>query len=365
MLRTIRRVFWYRLPLALLVVIATVIGIFLLVNVLLEVKLASADRVDLTLADKASGGGGNYLLVGSDTRSFVNDPNEADAFGDASETGPARSDTIMVLHIDPDSERALLVSFPRDLWVDIPGRGGAKLNAAFNDGPQSVIDTLETDFDVPIQHYLEVNFESFRDIVDAIGTVPVYFPAAARDELSGLNALVPGCYQLDGTAALSLVRSRHLEVLDPESGEWRSPDPIPDLGRIKRQQAFLREVGKLAMDNALTNPFKANDIIDGAISRLRVDGDFGRADVFNLADAFAAGGDGPETLTVPSTPGTRDGQSVLELTSDADALLNRLRDFETVVPSAAPADEGGGAPVPIASVGGQEPSSLEPVPGEC
>jgi LCP family protein required for cell wall assembly len=358
-------VFWYRLPLALLIVISTVIGTFLLANVLIEVKLGAADRVDLSLSGDPSGGGANYLLIGSDTREFVSDQNEEDAFGTSSETGPARSDTIMVLHTDPDSDRALLVSFPRDLWVDIPGRGNAKINAAFNDGAQSVIDTLESDFDVPIQHYVEVNFASFRDIVDAIGTVPVYFPAPARDKKSGLHAPVQGCYQLDGTAALEFVRARNLEVLDPITGSWTTPDPIPDLGRIKRQQAFLREVGKRAMDSALTNPLTANDIIDGAIGRLRVDGDFGRTDVFSLADAFAAGGDGPETLTVPTEGATRDGQSVLDATSDAEALFQRLRDFDTVVPSAAPAATGDAEPVPIASVSGQEPSSLAPVPGTC
>src|SRR6266545_1108992 len=121
---------------ALLLVVATVAAGFLLLNVVLEVKLASADRVDLTLAPSPGGGGANYLLIGSDTRSFVSDPTDRLRFGQ--DVGGQRSDTIMVLHTDPDSERALLVSFPRDLWVDIPNHGSAKLNAAFNNGPQSV-----------------------------------------------------------------------------------------------------------------------------------------------------------------------------------------------------------------------------------
>lgn len=353
---------------ALLLVVATVAAGFLLLNVVLEVKLASADRVDLTLAGSPSGGGANYLLIGSDTRSFVDNPNDARQFGDEGDTGPQRSDTIMVLHTDPDSGRALLVSFPRDLWVDIPGRGHAKLNAAFNDGPQAVIDTLARNFDVPIQHYVEVNFDSFREIVDAIGTVPVYFPTPARDKLSNLNVLAPGCYQLDGPAALAYVRSRHLEVVDPDTGKWRDADTIPDLGRIGRQQAFLREVGTRAMDEALTNPLKANDIIDSAISRLRLDSDFGRTDVFTLADGLAAGdagSGGPETLTVPTRSATRGGQSVLEATSDADALFARLRDFDATVASAEAGDTGGGATTPAdgAPASSARPVSLTPVPG--
>jgi LCP family protein required for cell wall assembly len=328
-----------RAGLALVLVLVLLVGGFLALNVVLEMKLGSAERVTLTLADGPSGGGANYLLVGSDTRAFVTDPADAQAFGETGDAGGQRSDTIMVLHTVPGSPRALLVSFPRDTWVDISGRGSAKLNAAFNDGPQAVIDTLAVNFDVPIHHYIEVNFDSFRQLVDAVGTVPVYFPVPARDELSGLGVGFPGCVPLDGGAALAFVRSRHLELLDPESGEWELADPIPDLGRIERQQAFLRVLGSRAMDEALTNPFQANRIVDELLGGLTLDDDFGRTDVFRLADALAPDGNGgadaggPESQTLPTTPATRSGQAVLVTTSDADALLARLRDFESFVPA--------------------------------
>ncbi len=323
-----------RFAIALALVLTIVIGGFVLANVVIEAKLGDAERVQLTLAEAPDGGGANYLLLGSDSRSFVNETGET-AFGDESDAGGQRSDTIMVLHTDPDSGRALLVSFPRDLWVDIPGRGGSRINAAFNDGPQAVIDTLAQNFDVPVHHYVEVNFDSFRSIVDAIGSVPVYFPTAARDSLSGLEIPFPGCVPVDGATALAFVRSRHLELLNPETQEWEDADQIPDLGRIGRQQDFLREVGTRAMDTALTDPFKGNEIADRAVENLTVDQDFGRSDVFNLASGLAGstnGIGGPESQTVPSEPATRDGASVLEATADAEALLARLRDFETVVP---------------------------------
>ncbi len=327
-----------RFAVALVLVLAIVVGGFVLVNVVIESKLGGAERVQLTLADAPGGGGANYLLIGSDSRSFVAETGET-AFGDETDAGGQRSDTIMVLHTDPDSGRALLVSFPRDLWVDIPGRGGSRINAAFNDGPQAVIDTLAQDFDVPIHHYVEVNFDSFRQIVDAIGSVPVLFPAAARDALAGLNVTAPGCVPVDGATALAFVRSRHLELLNPDTQEWEDADQIPDLGRIGRQQAFLREVGTRAMDAALTDPFKGDAIADRAVDNLTVDQDFGRTDVFNLADGLAgssSGVGGPESQTIPTEPVTRDGQSVLDATGDADALLARLRDFDTTVPD--PAD---------------------------
>ncbi len=308
---------------------------FVLVMVVIGAKLGSANHVDLTLADAPSGGGGNYLLIGSDTRSFVSDAADAEAFGDQGAAGGQRSDTIMVLHFDPDNGRSLLVSFPRDLWVQIPGSGDAKLNAAFNDGPQAVVDAIETNFAVPIQHYIEVNFATFRELVDAVGTVPVFFPTPARDELSGLNIPSFGCVELDGATALSFVRSRHLELLDTETGRWENADAIPDLGRIGRQQAFLRVLGQRAMDRAFSNPFAANDIIDQAIGNLTIDRSFGRIDAFRLASAFAGSGGtgGPESQAVPTAPASRGGQSVLVPTDQADALLERLRDFDTVTPA--------------------------------
>ena len=298
-------VFQTRALIALGVVFAIVVAMLVLVIVVVGSKLDSATHVDLTLSELPSGGGANYLLIGSDTRSFVTDAADAEAFGDSGDASGQRSDTVMVLHFDPDASRSLLVSFPRDLWVDIPGTGESKLNAAFNDGPQSVIDTLESNFSVPIQHYVEVNFSSFRDLVDAVGTVPVLFPAPARDDLSGLDVPTAGCVEADGPTALALVRSRHLELFDNNTGRWENADAIPDLGRIGRQQAFLRVLGQRAMDRALTNPFAANDIIDQAVGNLTLDSDFGRTDAFQLAAAFTGTGDGasgPESQ-VPPTPG--------------------------------------------------------------
>lgn len=324
-----------RALIALGVVMAIVVATFALVMVVVGIKLGAAEHVDLLLADAPSGGGGNYLLIGSDSRSFVADEGDAQAFGDAGDAGGQRSDTIMVLHFDPDSPRSLLVSFPRDLWVDIPGTGDSKLNAAFNDGPQAVVDTLDANFGVPIHHYVEVNFATFRELVDAVGTVPVFFPTPARDELSGLNIPYFGCAELDGAAALAFVRSRHLELLDTETGRWENADAIPDLGRIGRQQAFLRVLGQRAMDRAFTNPFAANDIIDQAVGKLTLDRDFGRIDAFRLAAAFAGdGGDGGlESQAVPTAPASRSGQSVLVPTDEAEGLLARLRDFDAVAPS--------------------------------
>src|SRR4029077_14112799 len=124
-----------------------------------------------------------------------------------------RSDTIMILHTDTSSGRTLLVSVPRDLWVPIAGHGSSQINSAFTIGPQTLVDTIQADLNVPIHHYVEVNFDTFRKMVDAIGSVPVLFPAPARDHFSDLNVPTAGCVHLNGAQALSFVRSRDLQVL--------------------------------------------------------------------------------------------------------------------------------------------------------
>jgi LCP family protein required for cell wall assembly len=148
------------------------------------------------------------LIIGSDTRAFVDSAADEQHFGDAQGQSGQRSDTIMVAHVDPTTGTGMLVSFPRDLWVDIPGAGKSRINAAFNIGPQRVIETIKQDFDVDINHYLEVNFAGFRDIVSALGSVPLFFPAPARDKKTGLNVPEAGCQNLNGEQAFAYVRSR-------------------------------------------------------------------------------------------------------------------------------------------------------------
>ena len=232
--------FVHRYALALGVTVALVVAIIVGVDVLVAQKLASVPKVPLQLSSPPAGGA-NYLLVGSDTRSFVSTPGDRAAFGSESSNQGQRSDTIMVLHAEPAAGRSLLVSIPRDLWVNIPGQGMAKINSAFDVSPQKLVDTIQADLGVPINHYVEVNFDLFRKIVDAVGSIPVYFPAAARDSFSDLSIVAPGCYQLNGAQALSFVRSRDMQVLDPTTHAWKTLDAVPDIGRIGRQQAFVRE----------------------------------------------------------------------------------------------------------------------------
>src|SRR5262249_38296008 len=153
------------------------------------------------------------------------------------------SDTIMIAHVDPRVKVATLVSIPRDTFVTIPGCDAVvKINATFNSdyscggkrgGPQMLVDTIDANFGVPINHYIEVNFVAFRQIVDVIGHVSLYFPTPARDRKSGLFIDRSGCRPLNGIMALNYARSRYYEYKDYATGNWKS-DPRSDFGRIAR-----------------------------------------------------------------------------------------------------------------------------------
>jgi LCP family protein required for cell wall assembly len=282
--------------------------------------------------------GGNFLLIGSDSRAFVEQsPQDAQHFGSPQQEVGQRSDTIMVAHVDSARGTGFIVSFPRDLWVDIPGMGKAKLNAAFNAGPQRLIETIEQDFGVPISHYLQVDFAGFRNIVDAIGTIPIYFPTPARDKLSGLYINQAGCQHLNGADALAYVRSRYYEML--ENGKWHS-DPSSDLGRIKRQQYFLRTLAQQAVHASEHSPWKAPKILDNMLANLQRDPKLGLSALRGLAYAFHGSGT-LETFTLPTHPQKINGQDALVL-DDAQAgpLLARLRGVSG----------GGTAPPPPAGV---------------
>jgi LCP family protein required for cell wall assembly len=138
--------------------------------------------------------------------------------------------------------------------VKIPGHGTSRINSAFRpDDPQLLIDTIAGEFDVPIDHFIQIDFCAFNRIVSAIGTVDVPLPYAVRDKATGLNVLEPACHAFDGREALQYVRSRHLEYLDDTTGKWRE-DPSSDRGRIARQQDFLRRTLIAALNKGILQP---------------------------------------------------------------------------------------------------------------
>lgn len=177
----------------------------------------------------------NYLLLGSDSREGLS-REEQIAFGtDADIGGENRSDTIILIHTEPKQQKAVFLSFPRDLWVEIPGQGEGKINSAFEggidgNGPVRVARTITNLTGLRVNHVLYVDLAGFQGLVDTLGGVDMCVPYPMVDPLTGLD-IDSGCQHFDGATALAYVRTRHQVC-----------DAIPDFARIGRQQQFLRAV---------------------------------------------------------------------------------------------------------------------------
>lgn len=283
--------------------------------------------------DDDSGRPMNVLLVGSDARENIS-AEEQERFGSEKDSGGQRSDTIIVLHADPRAQKAAILSIPRDLAVPIAGRPDQRpdrINTAFQNGPEVLIKTIRESLGIEIDHYAEVDFNGFRSVVDAIGGVTLYFDAPARDRVSGLDIGQPGCVEMDGETALAYVRSRNYQYL--EKGKWQQ-DPTADLGRIERQQAFIRRVlGKAS--RAGRNPLTLNALVNTAVDKVTIDKAFSTKDVFRLARQFKSlEPDAVEIFNLPTTNVRIDKKAVLRLVQpDAGEIIDRFNGKVEPAPS--------------------------------
>jgi LCP family protein required for cell wall assembly len=250
------------------------------------------------------------LLVGSDSRAFVDNATQVKAFGSGTEEGGQRSDVTMAVRIDPAAKTVTILSIPRDLWVDIPGdvtdiSGMNRINAAFNSGPDLLVQTIEQDLGIPINHYASVGFDGFSGMVNALGGITMDFPTEVKDQYTGLDVTTTGCQVVNGTTALQLVRSRHLYYMNAE-GEWEY-DGQSDFSRIQRQDAFFRAV--LAKLNATgLDPLTINAFLGAAVTNLTIDDTLTKTDLFNLAQDFKGlSSSHLVTETLPTTSFVTDG----------------------------------------------------------
>ncbi|MGH9118867.1 MAG: LCP family protein [Acidimicrobiales bacterium] len=280
-------------------------------------------RVELgtVLADDAVAPGQpeNYLIIGVDNAP-PGEPGYRPDLGSSE-----RSDTIMVIRIDPESEQALLLSFPRDLYARIPGVGRDRINAAIQyGGPELLVATIEEGYGVPIHHFVSVNLEGFKQLVDLVGGIPVYFPEPARDDRSGLDVPEAGCVVLGPEQALAYARSRAYQAL--RDGRWQV-DGTGDLGRISRQQHFIRRALETAISHGARNPLVLRHLIDAGISSVRLDEELTVDDLVDLGRRF--GDFNPDTLTMHSLPVVDDvvgGAAVLRLVErHAEPVLDAFR----------------------------------------
>jgi LCP family protein required for cell wall assembly len=293
----------------------------------------------------------NYLLLGSDSRAGLT-PEEQEQFGtDEDIGGENRADTIILVHTEPDQKQATFLSFPRDLWVEIPGMGEGRINTAFDGGIEGngayrVARTIRNLTGLRINHVMYVDLAGFQEVVDTLGGVDLCIPAYQVntpgwvtqhtadggvesiyydepghivDPNTGLN-VAPGCQRLDGTMALAYVRTRQLPC-----------DSIPDFARIGRQQQFLR-----AVISELLSPSRLlglANLVPDLLGNVVVDeGLRNPAELVYLAGTLQGVNTGAADFrSVPSVPAgvTVDGQYlsvVRAVEPDATRLFRRIGD---------------------------------------
>ncbi|WP_455246313.1 LCP family protein [Streptomyces xantholiticus] len=230
-----------------------------------------------------SGRGMNLLVVGTDGRDKITaEQRKKYRLGGA----PCNcTDTIMLVHVSKDRERASVVSLPRDSYAEMPEHVDTttgkrhkphpvKLNAAYAEGgPALTVRTVENMTKVKVDHYLEVDFTSFMETVDVVGGVEVCTARPMKDSHTGLDLPV-GTHKLDGGQALQYVRSRHI-------------DGAADLGRMQRQQRFLAAlVDRATSSGVLLNPVKFRKATSTMLNSVRADRNFGTREILALGRAM-------------------------------------------------------------------------------
>ncbi|MEY3920050.1 MAG: hypothetical protein RLZ15_844 [Actinomycetota bacterium] len=282
-----------------------------------------------------------YLVVGSDTREGLTAAElRLLRVGSTKTAAGARSDTMMLVHISKSRDRAVVISIPRDSLVTIPAHTSldgktqisetqSKVNAAFAwGGAPLLIQTIEKATNLRIDHYVEVNFAGFKNVVDALGGIQVCSKVPINDPKSHL-VMSAGVHTLNGIEALKYVRTRDF-------------DGLGDIGRMQRQQQFVSAVFRKATSTGvLLNPFKVKDLISAIFKTVKTDETLDQGDIVNLAKQIKNLAPGKmRTMTIPL--GTANGYAagvgsvVIWHETLAPELFERLRNDLPVVDEVKP-----------------------------
>ncbi|MBU1944580.1 MAG: LCP family protein [Actinobacteria bacterium] len=226
------------------------------------------------------------------------------------ETGNYRTDIMMLVSVKPGEKKSAVISIPRDTMITIPGHGTQKINAAnaFG-GPPLAIETVRRFTGLDVNHYVLMDFEGFKGIVDAVGGVKMHVDAEIHDQYAG--DVPAGDQVLDGNTALAFVRARH------------DPDSVPegDLSRVENQRKFFQAM--LSTVSHVRNPFKLMKVVDVASKNIKTDLTF--LQMLSLGRKLQGAGDQMQMATVPGTPKyTKGGWYYIV---DEDAFRQMLETF--------------------------------------
>ncbi|WP_405612225.1 LCP family protein [Streptomyces sp. NBC_01508] len=271
----------------------------------------------------------DILVLGSDSRSGDNAEYGTDQ-------GGARSDTAMIMHVNEGHRTASVVSVPRDTIVERPdcqddkgataaGEQRAMFNTAYEvGGPACAVKTVETMSGIRMDHYIEVDFTGFKQLIDDLGGVKITTNEAIDDSKSQLK-LAPGTHTLDGEQALALVRTR------------TSVGDGSDLGRIQLQQAFIKALITQVKDiGLLSSPKKLYDVADSATRAITPDSELDSVrELVGFAGGLKSlGAKDVNMITLPVEYDPADPNRVVPLEKESEQVWTALRADKPVPASA-------------------------------
>ncbi|WP_026818192.1 LCP family protein [Arthrobacter castelli] len=254
----------------------------------------------------------NILLMGSDTRADMGNLTSGSPTGE-------RSDTIMLMHIPPDRENVYVMSIMRDLWVEIPGHGMNKINAAMSfGGIPLTVQTIEGMFDDRIDHVAVIDFQGFKALTEALGGVTVNVPYSFS---TGEYAFEAGPMTLEGEQALAFVRERKAF----SSGDYQ---------RVANQQIFVKALlSEFLNAKTLTNPGRISDVVKNFAPYISVDEQLDAGRVGELAFSLrGVRSDDVKMFTLPTqgTGTSDDGQSIVLKDEQAIERISQALDDGTL-----------------------------------
>ncbi|HTO01205.1 MAG TPA: LCP family protein [Microthrixaceae bacterium] len=272
----------------------------------------------------------NFLIIGTDSAVGLD---KDDPVLKKRDMSGQLADVIMILRVEPEKNTARILSIPRDTRVQLAPSGKyGRINAAMTGvgGEANLVKTIKRNFGIPIDNYVMLNFSGFRKLVEVLDGVPIYFTTPVRDRNSGLLIEEPGCQVLNPSQALAYARARHLYFY--EDGKWR-PDGTGDLGRITRQQDFIKRALRKAAEKGLRNPTTALGVINAAAGALRMDSTLDVGTLLELAKQFQSFN--PESLDstqVPTVYAPRGGVDYQEVVwKEAEPILAGFRGVDPSV----------------------------------
>ncbi len=249
-----------------------------------EESITVEEVIEVTVGD-IEPGARNFLLVGTDNNACIDPDSRYAPFLLGRADFGERADVIQMWRVNTETGAIAALSFPRDLYVRLDGGRRGRINNAFDtDDPNGLISTIRSNFGIETDHYVQIDFCAFKNLVDSVDGVGIPFESPVRDRGTGLAISSAGCRTLNGDDALAYVRSRKLEFERPAGSDNWVIDPSSDWGRIARQQDFIKRTLAKVVNSGLTSPSVASALIETNADQVVTDSELSVSTMLGFAN---------------------------------------------------------------------------------